>query len=284
MRFTKMHGIGNNYIYVDGLTQQLGEPNWNHLAARVSDRNFGIGSDGLILILPSESADFRMRMFNADGSEGRMCGNGIRCVGKYVYDKGLTRKTSLAIETLAGVRHLELGVTAGSVRRVRVDMGEPGLLRKDVPFVVGDPNTQAVDEPLQVGDRTYRLTAVSIGNPHCVIFVDDVDDFPVTEVGPQIERHPAFPDRVNVEFIQVLSPSEIRMRVWERGSGETQACGTGACAVAVAASLNGVSNRNVTVHLLGGPLEIDWAGDGRVYMTGDANEVCTGQLSPEWLG
>jgi len=281
--FAKMHGLGNTYIYLD-LTggpdpDSLDLP---ELSRRVSDVHFGIGSDGLIAILPSSAADFRMRMFNADGSEAEMCGNGIRCVGKYVYDSGLTSKTDLVIETGAGLRRLELHPEGGAVRRVRVDMGPPKLSRGEIPMA-GDPLSRALEAPLDIDGERFYVTAVSMGNPHCVIFVDEITDRLVREVGPKIERHPAFPRRTNVEFAKVREDGILEMRVWERGSGETMACGTGACAVGVAAALLGRAPGKSTVRLLGGDLDVEWQPGGTVYMTGPAVLVCRGELSDEWL-
>ena len=278
MRFTKMQGCGNDYVYVDCFRDPApADP--AALAVAVSDRHFGIGSDGLILIGPSSVADARMRMFNADGSEAEMCGNGLRCVAKYVHDHGIARKPSLKMETGRGIQAVELEVEGGKARRVTIDMGEPILGGPSIPTTLpGDPPR---DVPLEVEGETFRVTCVSVGNPHCVIFVPEITDRLVLEVGPKIERHPAFPKRVNVEFILVHSPSEATMRVWERGSGETLACGTGACAVAVAGALTGRFGRRVTIHLRGGDLELHWSeGDGRVYMTGPAVEVYSG----DWPG
>lgn len=284
MHFTKMHGLGNNYIYLDLVTEPV-EMNWPDLARLVSDVRFGLGSDGLILILPgTNGADFQMRIFNTDGSEGKMCGNGMRCVGKYVYEHGLTTKQLLHVDTLAGRLELHLNVNAGKVESIRVDMGIPQFERAAIPMLGGEPDSECIEKPLRVGGRDFMVTALSMGNPHAVIFVDDVDNFPVSEIGPQIERHPWFPARVNVEFIKVLSPGHIQMRVWERGSGETFACGTGASAVAVAATrLGRTDTRQNQVHLPGGVLSIDWAADNHVYMTGPAMEVASGEFSRDWL-
>jgi diaminopimelate epimerase len=277
MRFTKMHGIGNDYVYVNCFEEKL-PADVAKLAIEVSDRHTGIGGDGLILICPSEVADARMRMFNADGSESEMCGNGIRCVAKYVFDHGISRKETLRIETGRGVLTLQCDVSGGRVQQVRVNMGQPILKSADIPTTLpGDP---PIRQPLTVADRTFDVTCVSMGNPHCVTFVEEINDDWVLRIGPQVERHPAFPRRVNAEFIQVLSPTELRMRVWERGSGETLACGTGACAVAVAGVLAGVSERKVTIHLLGGDLQLEWADSGEVYMTGPAAEVFSGDYQP----
>ncbi|HAH78915.1 MAG TPA: diaminopimelate epimerase [Ruminococcaceae bacterium] len=275
MKFTKMQGIGNDYIYVNGFEENLEDP--SALAARLSDRHFGIGSDGLIVIAPSKVADCRMDMYNADGSRGKMCGNGIRCVGKYVYERGIAHKPVLTVETLSGVKTLSLETAAGKVRAVEVDMGKPVLEAAKIPARF--EKTPVVDEALSAGGRTYRVTCVSMGNPHCVLFVDDVLRAPVGSLGPKIELHSAFPEQVNTEFVQVLSREEIRMRVWERGSGETLACGTGACACAVACALNGRTGRAVLVHLRGGDLSVRWDGKtGRVFMKGPAEFVFDGTV------
>ncbi len=273
MKFTKMHGAGNDYVYVNCFEEQLpdGIP---ALARAMSDRHTGIGGDGLILICPSEQADAQMRMFNADGSESEMCGNGIRCVAKYVYDHGIARKEELKIETGAGVLTLQVHVENGLATGVRVNMGEPILDGPEIPTTLeGTPPLKA---PLEVGGQTLEVTCVSMGNPHCITFVDEVNDDWVHGIGPQIEVHPAFPNRINAEFIQIVSRSEMIMRVWERGSGETQACGTGACAAAVAAVLNDLTDRTVLCHLPGGDLTLEWAESGEVDMTGPAAEVFRG--------
>lgn len=275
MKFTKMHGAGNDYVYVNGFAEQIADP--ASLARAVSDRNFGIGADGLILILPSGQADLRMRMFNADGSEAQMCGNGIRCVAKYAYDHGLVKKTELQIETGAGVLALQLYPGSdGSIARVRVDMGEPRLERGSLPMA-GSVGDRAVDIELEVGEKTYRVTCLSMGNPHCVIYVDRVADFPVAEVGALLEKHVAFPERINVHFVELINPGEVRQRTWERGAGETLACGTGAAAVCVAGVLTGRSNRQLLAHLPGGDLDLEWAEDNHVTMTGPAVEVFSGE-------
>jgi diaminopimelate epimerase len=273
MRFTKMHGIGNDYVYINGFEQSVAEP--AKLAQAVSDRHFGIGSDGLILILPSTVADVRMRMFNADGSEGRMCGNGIRCVAKYAYDHDLSRANPMRVETLAGVKTIELRVSGGKVASATVDMGEPILRPADIPMnLAGD---RAVNAKIEAGGRAYSVTCVSMGNPHAVIYVDDVAAVDLERIGPTIERHEWFPQRVNVHFVQVKGPGEVTMRTWERGSGITWACGTGASAVCVAGVLTGKSGRKVLAHLPGGDLELEWReSNNRVYMTGPATEVFTG--------
>ncbi|MCD8190331.1 MAG: diaminopimelate epimerase [Clostridiales bacterium] len=272
MKFTKMHGCGNDYIYVDCTREPLADPNGT--ALRLSDRHFGIGSDGLILICPSDKGDFRMRMYNADGSEGAMCGNGIRCVAKFCYDKGLTDKTRLAVETNAGMKYLDLTVENGKVSKVRVDMGAPGLTAADIP-VVGLGDT-VIGQPVNVAGQDWTMTCVSMGNPHAVVWCDDVDGLDIDKIGPQFENHPMFPDRVNTEFVRVLDRQNVQMRVWERGAGETWACGTGACATAVACVQNGLTDDHVTVHLRGGDLEIEVT-DGSVFMTGPAVTVFEGE-------
>lgn len=272
--FTKMHGIGNDYIYINAFTTTLPEPAL--MARRLSDRRTGIGGDGLILICPSATAHARMEMYNADGSRGEMCGNGIRCVGKYLYDHGLARANPLTVETDAGVKTLFLEIDGGRVSRVTVDMGEPILDGPRIPVAAAG---RVIDYPLEIEGQVYRVTCVSMGNPHCVTFVDAVDPVELERVGPKFEYHPFFPRRVNTEFIQVLSPAELRMRVWERGAGETWACGTGACAAAVAAVLTQRAERRVLVHLRGGDLQIEWrAQDNHVYMTGPAEEVFEGTI------
>ena len=282
MKFTKMHGIGNDYVYVDCTKGMLKNP--ERTAQLVSDRHFGIGSDGLILICPSDRADFRMDMYNADGSRGEMCGSGIRCVGKYVYDCGLTDREEITVETLAGIRYLKLLVEEKKVAKVQVNMGEPVLDPERIP-VKADGDT-VVAEPILVCGKEWKMTCVSMGNPHAVVFVDTpVKEFPLQETGPYFERHERFPKRVNTEFGRVLGPELLEMRVWERGSGETFACGTGACASAVAAALNGRCGRKTTVKLLGGDLEIEWREeDNCVYMTGSATTVFDGEIClPEGL-
>lgn len=275
MKFTKMQGLGNDYVYVNGFTERVKDH--AKMAKFVSERHFGIGSDGLIFINPSEVADFEMEMYNADGSRGKMCGNGIRCVGKYVYDYGLTDKTSISVETLGGIKHLDLTVEGGKVASVRVDMGEPILKPEEIP--VRADGQMVVSKPLTVNNETHLMTAVSMGNPHSVIYVDDVKGLDLEKIGPDFENHVAFPDRVNTEFAKVLDRKTVEMRVWERGSGETLACGTGACAVAVASMLNGYTDRAVTVKLLGGDLFIEWEETtNKVYMTGPARVVFDGEL------
>lgn len=278
MRFTKMQGIGNDYVYVNCFQEKVEHP--EETAVKVSDRHFGIGSDGLILIKPSDVADFEMEMYNADGSRGAMCGNGIRCVAKYVYDYGLTDKTTITVNTGSGIKTLELGVEDGKVVRVRVNMGTPQLKPEQIPMKV--QGSQVVDYPIQVEGKEYRITAVSMGNPHAVTCVPDVDGLEIEKLGPLFEHHPLFPDRVNTEFIRVLDRHTVQMRVWERGSGETLACGTGACAVTVACILNGLTEDRVTVKLLGGDLEIFWDRESnQVYMTGPAAVVFDGEIDLE---
>lgn len=274
MRFTKMQGAGNDYVYVDCFGQSPPE-NLPELARRVSDRHFGIGSDGLILIHPSKVADARMQMFNADGSESEMCGNGIRCVAKYVYDHGLCRRPTLQIETGAGILSLDLDIVGDRVRQVCVDMGEPILAGPQIPTTWTGPSV--VNEKLLVAGITLTVTCVSMGNPHCITYVDQLSDDWVLNLGPRIETDPHFPNRVNAEFVEVVSPTEVRMRVWERGAGETMACGTGACAVAVAGVLSGRTGRSIVAHLPGGDLQLHWSEDNNhVSMTGPAVEVFTG--------
>lgn len=275
MRFTKMQGCGNDYIYVDCFTQKLPRDP-AALSRAVSDRHFGIGGDGLILICRSETADARMRMYNADGSEAEMCGNGVRCVAKYVYDHGLVPKQTLTIETGRGVLTLELEVQGGKVRQVRVDMGEPILEAARIPTTLA--GTPPVNVPLATPDGTLAVTCASMGNPHCITFVDQITDAMVLGTGPQVEKLAAFPRRTNVEFVRVNRADDVTMRVWERGSGETLACGTGACAVAVAGVLTGKTGRKITAHLPGGDLHLHWSeSDNHVYMSGPAVEVFSGE-------
>ena len=277
MKFTKMQGIGNDYIYVNCMNGIPFDP--GEVSVRLSDRHFGVGSDGLILICPSEQADFRMRMFNADGSEGRMCGNGIRCFAKYVYAKGLTDKTEITVETLAGIRTARLTVRNGEVTAVRVHMGRPGFAPAEIP--VRWEGDSLIDQTVAVAGGRYTVTCVSMGNTHCVTFVEDVDGLDIGKIGPRFENDPLFPERVNTEFVRVLDERTVQMRVWERGSGETWACGTGACAAAVASVLCGaVTASAVTVKLRGGDLLIEWDRDsGDVYMTGPATFVFEGEVN-----
>lgn len=276
MKFTKMHGIGNDYVYIDCFKEQVKDP--SELAIRVSDRHFGIGSDGLILIKPSKVADCEMEMYNMDGSRGEMCGNGIRCVGKYVYDNGIVNKTTLTVDTLAGVKTLKLQIDENSkqVAMVTVNMGEPVFQPDQIPVLFEENPVKSV--LLAVGDREYPITCVSMGNPHAVTFVKDVDGLDLAELGPCFEKHEKFPNRINTEFVEIIDRNHMKMRVWERGSGETLACGTGACASAVAAMLNGYVDREIEVELLGGSLSIRWnPEDNCVYMTGPAKMVYTGE-------
>jgi len=275
MKFTKMHGCGNDYVYVNLFEEKLDDP--AEVSIKVSDRHFGIGSDGLITIGPSDKADFRMRIYNADGSEAEMCGNGIRCVAKYVYDHHLTDKTEITVETGAGVLTLQLFTENGKVQQVRVDMGEPILTPADIPVVAdGD---KVIDEPIEVGGKTWHMTCVSMGNPHAVVFVDDTANFPLETYGPLFENHERFPKRTNTEFVQIISPTEANMRVWERGSAETWACGTGTCACVMACILNGKTEDKVLVHLRGGDLTIEYdRSSNHVFMTGPATEVFSGEI------
>ncbi len=275
MEFTKMEGCGNDYIYVNGFTNKIDNP--NKLSEFISNRHFGIGSDGLIIINPSDKADFRMNMYNADGSEGKMCGNGIRCVAKYVYDNKMTDKTVITVETLSGIKTLVLNIENDTVQTVRVDMGAPITEAKEIP-VISDKKT-VIDEAVLIDDKEYKITCVSMGNPHAVIFVDDTDHLDIEHIGPQFENHPMFPDKINTEFIQIIDRNTIKMRVWERGSGETMACGTGACASVVACVLNGLTDCRVTVKLLGGDLFIEYnEEENTVYMTGPARVSFTGNI------
>ncbi len=275
MKFTKMHGIGNDYVYVNCLEEKVEDP--ARTAELVSHRHFGIGSDGLILIGPSSVADFTMVMYNADGSQGAMCGNGIRCVAKYVYDHGLTDKEKIRIETKSGIKELDLMVRNGKVQRVRVNMGAPDLIASHIPILAEEE--QAIGLPIDIEGETYHMTGVSMGNPHAVVYVDDLDGLEIEKLGPEFENHPCFPDRVNTEFCKVLDENTIQMRVWERGSGETLACGTGACAAAVSSIINGYTKEQVKVELLGGDLEIFWDREKNlVYMTGPAEEVFHGEI------
>ncbi len=281
LRFTKMHGIGNDYIYFNAIDQRIGDP--CELAKKLSDRRFGIGGDGIILVCPSDIADAKMRIFNEDGSEAKMCGNGIRCVAKFVYDYGIVPadRTTVTIDTLSGVKTIELTVENGKAVSAKVDMGAAILKPVDIPMDF-DGET-CIDQPLRVDGKEYRVTAVSMGNPHCVTFVEDVDGLDLERIGPAFENHPAFPDRVNTEFVRVIDDHTLQMRVWERGSGETWACGTGACATVVAACLNGYCQKgeDITVHLRGGDLIIRYT-DETVVMTGPATTVFEGTVEVGW--
>ena len=275
MKFTKVHGLGNDFVLIDCLNGNNLSGDLSKLAQQICHRNFGVGADGLVLLRPSEKADLRMQILNPDGSEPEMCGNAIRCAAKYVYDHNVVRKTKIRVETLAGIIVPEVITDNNQVTSVRVDMGEPRLNRSEIPMQ--GPEGRVVDVPLEVNGEVYRVTAVSMGNPHCVIFVPDVEAVPLHQLGPMLETHPAFPEKTNVEFIQVLSNDEVRMKVWERGAGPTMACGTGACASGVAACLNNLTGRKVTVHLSAGSLVIEWKEDNHVYMTGPAAEVFVGE-------
>lgn len=278
MKFTKMHGCGNDYIYVDGAREIIPAERKSEVVKFLSDRHFGIGGDGVIFINPSDVADFEMEMYNMDGSRSEMCGNGIRCVGKYVYDHGLTRKTSLSIVSCGKIKYLELTVDDGKVAKVRVNMGSPVLEAAEIPVVAGQ--SPVVDTPIAVDGREYRMTCVSMGNPHAIVYVDEmIDDETMAKIGPLFEHHERFPRRVNTEFVKVLDRERVQMRVWERGTGETLACGTGACAVTVASILNGLTEDDITVELLGGNLEIFWDREENVvYMTGPATTVFEGEI------
>ena len=276
MKFTKMQGAGNDYIYVNCFTETVKNP--EETAVRVSDRHFGVGADGLVLICPSENADFFMDIYNADGSRAKMCGNATRCVAKYVYDNKMTDKTEIALETLSGIKCIKITVKDGKAVAARVNMGAPILTPREIPTKF-DGET-VVSQNLTIDDTTYAVTCVSMGNPHCVLYTDDVHALDLPRIGPKFENHEMFPDRINTEFVHIVSETEFDMRVWERGSGETLACGTGACAATVASILNGYCKRDteIKVNLLGGTLYINWTADGDVYMTGPAETVCTGEI------
>ena len=276
MKFTKMHGIGNDYVYVNCFEESVKNP--AEVSKFVSNRHFGIGSDGLILISPSAIADFRMNIYNADGSQAEMCGNGIRCVAKYVYDYGLTDKTEISVETLAGIKYLRLQVENGKVASVEVNMGAPILEPKEIPVAVEE--SPVVNVPVEVKGKIYHMTCVSMGNPHAIIFMNNVKDLDIAAIGPYFENHTVFPKRTNTEFVEVLDRNTVNMRVWERGSDETLACGTGACATTVACILNDKTENEVTVHLLGGDLKIRWDREAnQVYMTGPATVVFDGEIT-----
>lgn len=275
MKFTKMHGAGNDYIYINGITQSLND--LSSLALRLSNRNFGIGSDGLVVILPSDKADFRMQMFNSDGSEAEMCGNATRCVGKYVFDNKLTDKKEITLETKAGIKYITLLEGDYKARKVTVDMGEPILDPNLIPVNVNEQHV--LNYPLDIDGKIWKISCVSMGNPHAVVFTEGIKDFDLTTIGPKFEKNPIFPRKTNTEFIEVIDRSTLNMRVWERGAGETLACGTGACASAVAAVLNNYCDRKITIHLIGGSLDIEWReSNNHVYMTGEAVTVFEGVL------
>lgn len=280
LHFTKMHGAGNDYVYIDALgtptSFEIGTIDLPDLAKKISDRHFGVGGDGLIAILPSANADFRMRMFNADGSEAQMCGNGTRCVAKYLYDKGFAKSDRIRLETKAGIKTLYLHIENGEVRSVTVDMGKALLRREDIP-VAGDPDSVMIDEEVEADDKVFRISAIGMGNPHGVIFVDKITDRHVHHYGRILEKSPIWPERANIEFAEVTAPAHITMRVWERGSGETLACGTGTCATVVAACMKGLTGNEVDVRLLGGILHIRYDEESRhVFMTGPAETVAEG--------
>ncbi|VBB07957.1 diaminopimelate epimerase active site [Lucifera butyrica] len=274
MQFSKMHGQGNDFVIIDGLKEKVN--NFSQLAQQICDRHFGIGADGLVILLPSQQADFTMRIFNSDGSEAEMCGNASRCVARYVYEHGLTPKNKISLETLAGIIKPELLFENDRVTSVRVDMGEPRLNRGEIP-VTGDKNEKAINIPVQLENQLFYGTCISMGNPHCIIFVDNVDAVDLTAIGPKIETAPLFPRKTNVEFVQVLNRHEVRMRVWERGAGITLACGTGASATLAAAVLTTKTERRITVHLDGGDLAVEWGNDNHIYMSGPAQEVFRGE-------
>lgn len=281
MKFTKMHGIGNDYIYVNCFEETVDNP--EKVSIYVSDRHKGIGSDGLVLIMPSDKADFRMRIFNADGSEAMMCGNATRCIGKYVYDKGMTNKTEITLETNSGIKYLKLFPENNIVEYVEVDMGKAVLVPKDIP--VNSDKERFISEPVEVDGKEYKITCVSMGNPHAIVYMDDIKNLDLEKIGPSFENHKLFPDRINTEFIQVVDSETLNMRVWERGSGETFACGTGACASVVASVLNGFCrhDQEVTVHLRGGDLKITWNTDGTVIMKGPAAIICDGDVDVSFI-
>ncbi|MDE6749184.1 MAG: diaminopimelate epimerase [Lachnospiraceae bacterium] len=279
MKFTKMHGCGNDYIYINGFTQDIAEENKPELVRKLSDRHFGVGGDGVIFINPSEEADFEMEMYNADGSRAEMCGNGIRCVAKYVYDKGLTDKTDISIISCGKTKYLELFLKGGKVDTVKVNMGIPELNADKIPVLVDGRKEQVVDEEIIVLGKEYKMTCVSMGNPHAVVYVDDVDNLEIEQIGPYFEKHERFPKRINTEFVKVLDRKNVQMRVWERGTGETLACGTGCCATVVSCVLNGLTDEVVKVKTLGGEIEIEWDREANlVYMTGPAETVFDGTI------
>ena len=277
MKFTKMHGCGNDYIYIDGAKEHIAQEEKPDFVRRVSDRHFGVGGDGVIFINPSDEADFEMEMYNADGSRAEMCGNGIRCVAKFVYDKGLTDKTDISVISCGKIKYLQLSLKDNKVDTVRVNMGAPELIAANVPVLCD--KEQAVDEPITVQDTEYKMTCVSMGNPHAVVFMENVTDLEIEKIGPYFESHERFPKRTNTEFVKVIDRNTVQMRVWERGTGETLACGTGCCATVVACILNGLTDDTVTVKLLGGDLEITWDREADlVYMTGPATTVFEGEI------
>lgn len=278
MEFTKMHGCGNDYIYINGAKEIIPFDEKPELVKKLSDRHFGIGGDGVIFINPSDMADFEMEMYNADGTRAEMCGNGIRCVAKYVYDKGLTTKKAMSIVSAGHIKYLELTVNAGVVEMVKVNMGAPELLAKNIPVL--SENETVIDEPILVGDKEYNVTCISMGNPHAVVFMNDIEHLEIEKIGPYFENHERFPKRINTEFVKVVDENNVEMRVWERGSGETLACGTGCCATVTACSLNGLTNDKVTVKVLGGQIQVEWdKKENVVYMTGSAATVFDGEIN-----
>ncbi len=282
MHFTKMHGASNDYVYIDGFAKDFkGVDSIIPLIPKISDRHRGVGSDGVVFILPSEAADLQMRMFNLDGSEAQMCGNAIRCVGKYAYERGLVKKTECSVETKAGLKYLTLHLVDGKVKTITVDMGTASFYNKDIP--VASSQDFCLNEPLEVLGQTFHISCVSVGNPHAVIFVDDVENMDITKVGPAIENHKLFPERINVEFVQILDRGRLRMRVWERGAGETEACGTGACATAVVSEKLGHCDKKAEIILNGGSLTIEIKEDGHIFMAGDAHIVFEGEIDADQL-
>ena len=278
MKFTKMHGCGNDYIYINGFIEKIAQEEKPELVQRISDRNFGIGGDGAIFINPSNEADFEMEMYNADGSRAEMCGNGIRCVAKYVYDKGLTDKTNIRIISCGKIKYLELFLKDGKVDTVKVNMGAPILYAEEIPVTIEGEKEKVINEPITILDKEYKMTCVSMGNPHAVVFMDDVENLAIEQIGPYFENHKCFPKRTNTEFVKVIDRKTVQMRVWERGTGETLACGTGCCATVVACVLNGLTDETVTVKLLGGEIDITWDREANlVYMTGPATTVFDGE-------
>ena len=282
MKFTKMHGCGNDYIYVDGFKEHISQEKKPEIVRKLSDRHFGIGGDGVIFINPSEDADFEMEMYNMDGSRAEMCGNGIRCVAKFVYDKGLTDKTSISVISCGRVKYLDLTIEEGKVSTVKVNMGSPILRAEEIPVIAENEKEAVISQDIEVDGKSYKMTCVSMGNPHAVVFMDDVAGLAIEKIGPLFEKHTRFPKRINTEFVKVIDKDTIEMRVWERGTGETLACGTGACACTVACILNGLTNEEITVKLLGGVLQIQWDREADiVYMTGPAKTVFEGEIEIE---
>ena len=282
MKFTKMHGCGNDYIYVDGFKEHISQEKKPEIVRKLSDRHFGIGGDGVIFINPSEDADFEMEMYNMDGSRAEMCGNGIRCVAKFVYDKGLTDKTYISVISCGKVKYLDLTIEEGKVSTVKVNMGSPILRAEEIPVIAENEKEAVISQDIEVDGKSYKMTCVSMGNPHAVVFMDDVAGLAIEKIGPLFEKHTRFPKRINTEFVKVIDKDTIEMRVWERGTGETLACGTGACACTVACILNGLTNEEITVKLLGGVLQIQWDREADiVYMTGPAKTVFEGEIEIE---